>query len=58
MMIKRRANCLVKRLGDVASYSTQQCFVHGLFIDVVCPDSGYGLSAFNSAASDENILLW
>lgn len=45
MMIKRRANCLVKRLGDAASYFTKPCFVNGLFIDVVCPNSSYGLSA-------------
>lgn len=45
MMIKRRANCLVKRLGHAASYLTQPCFVNGFFIDVVCSNSGYSLSA-------------
>ena len=53
MMIKRRANCLVKRLGDGAFYLTKLCFVHGLFTDVVCSNPGYGLSAFNSTAWDE-----
>ena len=45
MVIKRRANCLVKSLGKTASYFTQPCFVNGCFIDIICPNSGYGLSA-------------
>lgn len=45
MVIKRRANGLVNGLGETASYFTQPCFVNRCFIDIVCPNSGYGLSA-------------